>query len=73
MASRSKAPGARHPRSPLPRQQTLREKLPEARLATWAELWETVVREKGDALALNLDRKSLILDTFRRIEMAARG
>ena len=27
MASRSKAPGARHPRSPLPRQQTLREKL----------------------------------------------
>ena len=47
--------------------------IPEARLATWAELWETVVREKGDALALNLDRKSLILDTFRRIEMAARG
>ena len=47
--------------------------IPEARLATWAELWETVVREKGDAMALNLDRKSLILDTFRRIEMAARG
>ncbi len=45
----------------------------EGRLATWAELWETVVREKGDAQALNLDRKSLILDTFRRIEMAARG
>ncbi len=47
--------------------------IPEARLATWAELWETVVREKGDAMALNLDRKSLILDTFRRIEMTARG
>ena len=47
--------------------------IPESRLATWAELWETVVREKGDAMALNLDRKSLILDTFRRIEMAARG
>ncbi|MEP7083454.1 MAG: hypothetical protein ABI854_01860 [Betaproteobacteria bacterium] len=27
MGSRSKAPGARHPRSPLPRQQTVREKL----------------------------------------------
>lgn len=27
MGSRSKAPGARHPRSPLPRQQSVREKL----------------------------------------------
>ena len=27
MASRSKTPGARHPRSPLPRVQTVREKL----------------------------------------------
>jgi DNA polymerase III subunit delta' len=44
----------------------------EARLATWAELWETIVREKSVALALNLDRKSLILDTFSRIEQAAR-
>ncbi|MFV0296499.1 MAG: DNA polymerase III subunit delta' [Hyphomicrobiaceae bacterium] len=43
-----------------------------ARLATWAELWETVAREKGDALALNLDRKSLILSTFGKIEAAAR-
>ena len=45
----------------------------EARLASWAELWETVVREKSDTVALNLDRKSLILDTFRRIETVARG
>ena len=45
----------------------------EAALASWAELWETVVREKRDAVALNLDRKALILDTFRRIETVARG
>ncbi len=43
----------------------------DGRLATWAELWETVVREKGEAQALNLDRKSLILDTFHRIGSAA--
>jgi DNA polymerase-3 subunit delta' len=41
-------------------------------LATWAELWETVVREKADTLALNLDRKTLILDTFARLETATR-
>ena len=46
--------------------------IPEPRLATWAELWETVVREKNAAMALNLDRKSMILDTFSRIEQAAR-
>ena len=43
------------------------------RLAVWAELWETIVRDKGLALALNLDRKSLIVETFRRIELAAAG
>lgn len=47
--------------------------IPAARLATWAELWETLVREKAEALALNLDRKSLILEAFSRIESAARG
>jgi DNA polymerase-3 subunit delta' len=41
-------------------------------LATWAGLWETVGREKAEALALNLDRKSLILNVFGRIEAAAR-
>ena len=44
-----------------------------ARLATWAGLWETIGREKAEALALNLDRKALILDTFARIEAAARS
>ncbi len=47
--------------------------IPEARLATWAELWETIAREKSEAQALNLDRKSLILQTFGRIGAAARG
>ena len=47
--------------------------IPEARLATWAELWETIAREKSEAQALNLDRKSLILQTFGRIGVASRG
>jgi DNA polymerase-3 subunit delta' len=47
--------------------------VPEARLATWAELWETIAREKSEAQALNLDRKSLILQTFGRIGVASRG
>jgi DNA polymerase-3 subunit delta' len=50
-----------------------RRLVPDARLATWAELWETIAREKSEAQALNLDRKSLILQTFSRIGVAARG
>ncbi len=42
------------------------------RLASLAELWETVVREKGEAQALNLDRKTLILETFARLETLGR-
>lgn len=44
-----------------------------ADLAQWAELWETVQRVKADALALNLDRKNLILDVFFRLSETARG
>ena len=44
--------------------------IPDGRLASWAELWETVVREKAEALALNLDRKMLILETLNRLEAA---
>jgi DNA polymerase-3 subunit delta' len=43
------------------------------RLATFAELWETTARDKADTSALNLDRKSLILGTFARLEAASRG
>jgi DNA polymerase-3 subunit delta' len=46
--------------------------IPDGRLATWAELWETVVREKAEALALNLDRKMLILEALSRMGLAAR-
>lgn len=53
-------------------QKNARRLTPEANLASWAELWETVVAEKAQTLALNLDRKSLILDTFARLERAAR-
>lgn len=44
----------------------------DGQLATWAALWETITRERAEALALNLDRKALILDTILRIEQAIR-
>ena len=44
---------------------------PEA-LASWAELWETIVRDKAMTAALNLDRRSLVLQTgFRMRDVAA--
>jgi len=49
-----------------------RRLITEGRLASWAELWETVVREKAQALALNLDRKALVLETLSRLEGASR-
>ncbi|KUO64396.1 MAG: AAA family ATPase [Alphaproteobacteria bacterium BRH_c36] len=42
------------------------------RLASWASLWETLVREEAETRALNLDRKAFILGTLQRIEAAAR-
>lgn len=42
-------------------------------LAAWAQLWETLVADKADADALNLDRKALILLTFQRLVQASRG
>ncbi len=44
-----------------------------ARLATFAELWERVARAKAETVALNLDRKALIIDTVRELEAAARA
>ena len=43
-----------------------------ARLATFAELWETLARERAEAMQLNLDRKSLILTSLMRLESASR-
>lgn len=44
----------------------------EASLASWAEVWETIVREKADTMLLNLDRKSLIMSTFMMLETVAK-
>ena len=41
------------------------------RLASWAELWEAIVRDKAETLALNLDRRMLILDPLARVERTA--
>ena len=46
--------------------------IPAHGLAAWAELWETLHTKKAETLALNLDRKSLVLETFARLEAAAR-
>ena len=43
----------------------------DARLASFAALWERIAREKADTLELNLDRKSLILETVARLAAAA--
>lgn len=40
-------------------------------LATFAALWERVGRDKGEVLALNLDRKGLIIHTLARLSAAA--
>ncbi|MGD9786126.1 MAG: DNA polymerase III subunit delta' [Hyphomicrobiaceae bacterium] len=45
---------------------------PPARLAPLALLWETVAREKAETVALNLDRKTLIIRTVSRLEAATR-
>lgn len=41
-------------------------------LASWAELWETIVRDKATTLALNLDRRSFVLQTGFRMRDTAR-
>ncbi len=43
------------------------------RLATFAELWETLGREKADVQSLNLDRRALIVASFARLEAASRS
>jgi len=43
----------------------------EGRLASLAALWERVAREKADTLALNLDRKSLVIETVAALAAAS--
>jgi DNA polymerase-3 subunit delta' len=45
----------------------------EERLASFAALWERIGRSKADTLALNLDRKALIMETVSGLAAAARN
>jgi DNA polymerase-3 subunit delta' len=45
----------------------------EGQLPHWAEAWEALQREKNETMQINLDRKGLILATFQRLEVLARG
>lgn len=64
---RSAATGEGHPAEAA----LARRLIGERRLASFADLWETIGREKAEADALNLDRKTVILETFARLERAA--
>ena len=46
--------------------------IPDGKIATFAQAWEAVVREKAEYGALNLDKKTLILETLTRLEVAAK-
>lgn len=41
-------------------------------LAGWASMWETIAAEKALTLALNLDRKAVIMGAFSQLERASR-
>ncbi len=52
----------------LPAETRLAGRLADAdRLATWAELWESIGRLRADALALQLDRKAILVDLLTRL------
>ncbi|MGI9475586.1 MAG: DNA polymerase III subunit delta' [Hyphomicrobiaceae bacterium] len=50
---------------------TVRKLGTQADLASWAALWETLVREKSAQGALNLDRKAFVLDCVTRLNRLA--
>lgn len=47
--------------------------IPAGRLATFADVWETTVRDRAEVQTYNLDRKTLILETISRLAAAARS
>ena len=47
--------------------------IPASRLPEWAALWEGALREKNEAVRLNLDRKALLIGMLGRLEALARG
>jgi DNA polymerase-3 subunit delta' len=46
--------------------------LSRANLAHWAEAWEAISLERAEAMALNLDKSLLVLDTWFRLQRLAR-
>jgi DNA polymerase-3 subunit delta' len=44
----------------------------EDKLPAWASLWESLLREKNEAVLLNLDRKALIIGALARLQGLAR-
>ena len=56
-----------------PEEQKLAKRLlSPANLAHWAEVWEAISEDKEEALAFNLDRSLLVLETWFRLQQAAR-
>ncbi len=47
--------------------------IPPGRLATFADVWETTVRDRAEVNALNLDKKTLIIETITRLAAASRA
>jgi DNA polymerase-3 subunit delta' len=47
--------------------------IPSNRTPAWAEMWETIGRDKEEAVELNLDRRALILSTLSRLAAVARA
>jgi DNA polymerase-3 subunit delta' len=45
----------------------------DGRLPDWAALWQRVLKERNDALELNLDRRALVLGALARLEAVAQG
>jgi DNA polymerase III subunit delta' len=43
-----------------------------ANLSVWAEAWEAISEARGEALALNLDRSLLVLDTWFKLQSVVR-
>ncbi len=56
---------------PDPRLEFAAKLIAPGRLATFADLWETTVRDRAEVQALNLDRKTFILETISRLAAAS--
>jgi hypothetical protein len=46
--------------------------IPEGKLPQWAAFWEAALREKDEAVELNLDRKALVVGLLARLQVLSR-